>query len=195
VQKITAGGGGAFLHPTHEEDVSLLVEEPVTPDARPRSYAVKATYPDMKRSARIAYGNLFFLFKNPRFGIVPAVLYLLTTWLVGSATNDVVPRTPWHAFRYTTDAFSGSPALALWLIAIVAAFLAFTDTHSKVYRILGGLAHSTAHFFAMFYIGWGALNLSELLFPHNAFLHSVLTGLLIFGGGWVAGSIIMGCTC
>ena len=34
VQKIIAGGGGAFLHPTHEEDVSLLQEEAVTEDAR-----------------------------------------------------------------------------------------------------------------------------------------------------------------
>ena len=33
VQKITAGGGGAFLHPTHEEDVSVLREQPVTDDA------------------------------------------------------------------------------------------------------------------------------------------------------------------
>jgi hypothetical protein len=49
---------------------------------------VKATYPDMKRSARIAYGNLLFLFKNPRFGIVPAVLYLLTAWLVGSSVSE-----------------------------------------------------------------------------------------------------------
>ncbi len=192
VQKITAGGGGAFLHPTHEEDVSLLVEEPVTPGSRPRSYEVKSTYPDMRRSARIAYGNLFFLFKNPRFGIVPAVLYLLTTWLVGSATNDVVPRTPWHAFLYTTDAFGGSPALGLWLIAIIAAFLAFTDTHSKVYRILGGLAHSTAHFFAMFYIGWGALDIADHIFPNAITFRAIAAGAMIFAGGWVAGSIIMG---
>lgn len=192
VQKITAGGGGAFLHPTHEEDVSLLVEEPLTPGAIPRSYAVKATYPDMQRSARIAYGNLLFLFKNPRFGIVPATLYLLTAWLVGSSVSDAIPHTPWKALVATINAFSDHPGLALWIIGIMAVFLAFTDTHSKVYRVLGGLGHSAAHLAAMFYIGWGALNLATLVFTAHTFLHSVLTGLLIFSGGWVAGSIIMG---
>ena len=192
VQKITAGGGGAFLHPTHEEDVSLLVEEPLTPGAKPRSYAVKATYPEMKTSARIAYGNLLFLFKNPRFGIVPALLYLITAWLVGSAVGEQVPRTPWRALHLTGDAFGDHPGLAIWMIAILAAFLAFTDTHSKVYRILGGLAHWAAHLIAMFYIGWGALNLSNLLPSEFIFLRNMITGLMIFGGGWIAGSFIMG---
>lgn len=192
VQKITAGGGGAFLHPTHEEDVSLLVEEPVTADANPRTYAVKATYPDMKRSARIAYGNLLFLFKNPRFGIVPAILYLITAWLVGAAVGDRVPRSPWQALRLTADAFGDNPGLALWTLTILGAFLAFTDTHSKVYRIIGGALHWAAHFMAMFHIGWGALNVSDLILHEPLFLRSLLTGTMIFTGGWIAGSTIMG---
>lgn len=192
VQKITAGGGGAFLHPTHEEDVSLLVEEPVTPDSEPRSYAVKATYPDMKTSARIAYGNLLFLFKNPRFGVVPAVLYLITAWLVGASVGAEVPRSPWRALLITADVLGDNPGLALWMLCILAAFFAFTDTHSKVYRVLGGLAHWATHMAAMFYIGWGALSISHLLFSDLVFFRSALTGLLIFTGGWIAGSMIMG---
>ncbi|MBL7950625.1 MAG: metallophosphoesterase [Flavobacteriales bacterium] len=192
VQKITAGGGGAFLHPTHEEDVSLLVEEPSTPEAKARNYAVKATYPDMKRSARIAYGNLLFLLKNPRFGIVPALLYLITAWLVGASVGAEVPRSLWRAMRITADVLGDNPGLALWMLSILAAFLAFTDTHSKVYRVLGGLAHWVVHIAAMFYIGWGALSLSHMLFGELVFFRSALTGFLIFSGGWIAGSIIMG---
>ncbi len=192
VQKITAGGGGAFLHPTHEEDVSLLVEEPVTPEATARSYAVKATYPDMKKSARIAYGNLLFLFKNPRFGIVPALLYLITAWLVGASVGQEVPRSPWRALLITADVVGDNPGLAIWMLCILGAFLAFTDTHSKVYRIIGGLAHWAAHMAAMFYIGWGALSLSTMIFGDPGFLRSTLTGSMVFAGGWIAGSILMG---
>ena len=192
VQKITAGGGGAFLHPTHEEDVSLLVEEPLAPEAEPRSYEVKATYPDMKKSARIAYGNLLFLFKNPRFGVLPAALYLITAWLVGAAVGDEVPHDPWRALTITANAFGDNPGLAIWMLGILGAFLAFTDTHSKVYRILGGLFHWAGHFVAMFYIGWGALKLSSDVFLFPGFFRSTLTGIMVFGGGWIAGSIIMG---
>jgi hypothetical protein len=192
VQKIIAGGGGAFLHPTHEEDASLLIEEPLDDTSTARSFALKATYPDMKRSARLAWGNLGFLFKNPRFGIVPAVVYLLSCWLVGSSVGDAVPSTPWRALRLTLDAFAGNPGLALWTIGLVAIILAFTDTHSKAYRVLGGLAHCAAHLTAMFYVGWGALKIADYLFRHDGILRAFTTGALILLGGWTLGSFVLG---
>lgn len=193
VQKITAGGGGAFLHPTHEEDVSLLEEEAVTEGGKSRSFAVKATYPDMRRSARLAWGNLLFLFKNPRFGIVPASLYLITVWLVGATIGSTPPANVARALQRTGEAFADNPGLALWMFAIVAAFWAFTDTHSKFYRIVAGSLHCLAHFAAMFYVGWGALELAAWLIPDPAsVVRALLLGAFIFGGGWVAGSIIMG---
>jgi Calcineurin-like phosphoesterase len=192
VQKITAGGGGAFLHPTHEDDFSLLVEDAVTDTAKARSFEVKATYPDMKRSARLAWGNLLFPFKNPRFGIVPATFYLLTCWLVGSAVDVAVPTTPLRALRLTLDAFGDHPGLALWTIGVVMCFLAFTDTHSRTYRAIGGLAHAVAHFVATFYVGWGAVVLAERLVPPDGFLRAVTAAGAIFAGGWVVGSLVVG---
>ena len=192
VQKITAGGGGAFLHPTHEEDVSVLREEAVTEDARARTFEVKATYPDMAQSARLAYLNLLFLFKNPRFGIVPATIYLMTAWQVGAAAGGEAPTNPWRALRVTVDAFSTHPALALWCGGIVLGFLAFTDTHSRIYRVVGGVLHSAAHFSAMFYIGWGALDLATNWMHASGVLRSALAGAGTFVGGWIAGSVIMG---
>ena len=192
VQKITAGGGGAFLHPTHEEDVSVLQEEAVTDDARARAFEVKATYPDMKQSARLAFGNLWFLFKNPRFGVVPATIYLITAWLVGAAAGGETPSNPWRALRVTVDAFSTHPGLALWCAGIVLGFLAFTDTHSRVYRVVGGLLHSVAHFSAMFYIGWGALDVATRWLHASGVLRAALAGVGTFIGGWIAGSVVMG---
>jgi len=192
VQKITAGGGGAFLHPTHEDDFSVLREEAITDEVRPRSFAVRATYPSTAQSSRLAWRNLLFPFKNPKFGVVPATVYLMTAWLIGASAADVTPTNPWQAFKVTVDAFATHPGLALWCAGIVLLFLAFTDTHSRLYRVLGGLAHSAAHFTAMFYLGWGTLDLATRWLGPSGVLRTALAGLGTFAGGWIAGSVIMG---
>jgi hypothetical protein len=91
----------------------------------------------------------------------------------------------------TVDAFSTHPGLALWCLAIVVTFLAFTDTHSRVYRVLGGLTHSAAHFTAMFYLGWGALDLGAR-WLHQDLTRAAFAGAGTFIGGWIVGSLIMG---
>jgi Calcineurin-like phosphoesterase len=192
VQKITAGGGGSFLHPTHEDDFSVLREEAITDDARPREFVAKVAYPTTAQSSRLAWQNLLFPLRNPKFGIVPATIYLMTAWLVGAAASGDPPTNPWRAVTVTLDTFSANPGLALWCGAIVVGFLAFTDTHSRLYRVLGGLAHSAAHFSAMFYLGWGALDVAARWLDTDGILRAALAGAGTFAGGWVVGSIIMG---
>ena len=192
VQKITAGGGGAFLHPTHEEDFRVLREEAVVEGARPRTFEARATYPSTGESARLAWGNLRFAIRNPRFGVVPAAVYLMTAWLVGAASGPEVPSNPWRALMLTAGAFSSHPGLALWCAALVLGILAFTDTHSRLYRVLGGLAHSSAHLLAMFYLGWGALDLSTRVLGQQGIARALLTGTGTFAGGWIVGSAIVG---
>jgi hypothetical protein len=192
VQKIIAGGGGAFLQPTHEEDVSLLEEEPVTEDARARSFEVKATYPDMATSARLAWRNLLFPVLNPAFGVVPAAVYLMTAWLVGAAAGGATPQTVREAFRVTASAFQGHPGLTLWMVAVVAVCLAVTDTHSRLYRVLGGLSHCAAHLAAIFFIGWGARDLATRWLGVTGPLRAGVAGAATFAGGWVVGSFVVG---
>ncbi len=190
VQKITAGGGGAFLHPTHDEDVSELIEE--NGDERSRRFVLRKGYPSLRTSWWLSWGNLLFARRNPRFGIVPALLYLLTAWLVGAATDYAQPAGPVAALRITLDAFAREPGLALWVIAVVALFVLFTDTHARVYRWIAGLAHAGAHWAAMFYIGWGARLVGGALFDAHGIGQFLLSAGLVFAGGWVVGSFIMG---
>ena len=191
VQKITAGGGGAFLHPTHDEDVSLLTEEPVegTPALR---FGLKCCYPGLKESWRLAFGNLLFGVKNPKFGIAPAIVYLMTVWLVGAAIGYSGAHGPLHALHLTAYALFSNPGLALWMFALTAAFLMFTDTHSVAYRIVGGLTHAAAHWAAMFYLGWLARWAAGEIAPGSPFLELLVAGPIVFAGGWIAGSVIMG---
>jgi hypothetical protein len=192
VQKIVAGGGGAFLHPTHEEDVSLLQEDAVTEDARARSFEVKATYPDMARSAQLAWRNLLFPITNPGFGVVPATIYLMTAWLVGAAAGGAAPASIGEAVRLTLSAFQGHPGLALWMVAIAVGFLVSTDTHSRTYRVLGGLAHFAAHMAAIFVVGWGARDVATRWLGLEGPLRAGPAGALVFAAGWIVGSFIVG---
>lgn len=192
VQKFTAGGGGAFLHPTHEEDVSILREEAIGDGVRAREFAVKQTYPTTAQSARLAWGNLRFPFTNPRFGVVPAAIYLMTAWLVGAAVGDDAPESAGEAVVATLAAFSTHPGLALWCAGIVLAFLAFTDTHSRLYRVAGGLLHGLAHLAAMFGFGWMTLYAAERWLQASGPTLWLLEALAMIAGGWFVGSLIMG---
>ena len=191
VQKITAGGGGAFLHPTHEEDLSVITESAEDGQGAARTFAEKKCYPDPAVSSRLAWGNLLFLFKNPKAGILPAILYLMTAWLVGASYNGKVVSDPWRAFEVTLQQFEAQPGIALWMLGLWAVFIAFTDTHSTLYRIVAGTLHWAVHWVAIFYIGWGSFNLSTLLLG-DTFGGAVLTAAMIFGGGWMAGCVILG---
>lgn len=192
VQKFTAGGGGAFLHPTHEEDVSILCEEAIGEDVRAREFALKHAYPSTAQSARLAWGNLRFPFTNPGFGVVPATVYLMTAWLVGAAVGDDAPSSPGAAVVATLRAFSTHPGLALWCAGIVAAFLAFTDTHSRLYRVIGGFLHGLAHLAAMFAFGWFTLYAAERWLGASGPTLWLLEAVAMVAGGWFVGSLIMG---
>lgn len=195
VQKITCGGGGAFLHPTHVPDVSRLPERDGHGTVR-RSFALRASYPPRAASRRLAWRNLLFPYLNPWFGTVPAVLYMLTAWTLvpaidrrsfaGWAASDV--------FAATLEAVVKTPAAVFWIAAVLGGFLLFTDTHSRLYRIVGGLAHGLGHLTAIYAIGWAAtwLTLEVLALEFGTPLQLALAGALILGAGYLAGGVIMG---
>jgi len=67
LQKITAGGGGAFLHPTHGPDASRLGG----------GFDLKTAYPPESTSRRLAFRNLLFPLINPKFNLAMGSLYFL----------------------------------------------------------------------------------------------------------------------
>ena len=67
---ITAGGGGAFLHPTHE----CLGAVEFGSEDKPVTYEHKASFPTPEDSRSLAWGNLGLLYKNP--GLMPSTAFL-----------------------------------------------------------------------------------------------------------------------
>ncbi len=157
---------------------------------RPHEFELKATYPEPRRSRRLAWGNLLFPFHNPCFGIVPAILYLMTAWLVGSTVGDAVPSSVLEAVELTRRV-PRAPRLAAVGSGGAAVLLAFTDTHSRIYRVArrtGALRRAPD---AIFYIGWGTAT-SPRAGSDRRPLQSGLGGIVVFVAGWVVGSVVVG---
>ena len=185
-QKITAGGGGAFLHPTHNEDVDRI--------GKKSRYKLKSTFPDPAVSRRLGYWNLLFPLWNPWFGLVTATLYLLTA----RAFLSDIGRYKWDqvhlAIATVVHDTLTEPFSLYWVMLCFIGFLFFTDTSSKLYRMIAGPLHAVAHLAATFILSW---QVSHLLsggggLNFGSTVQLLEASALIFAGGWVIGSFIMG---
>jgi hypothetical protein len=184
LQKITAGGGGAFLHPTHGEDVRELAD----------GYHLKAAFPPENVSKNLTWKNLGFLFLNPWFGCVTALLYTLTCWSVMANLSRFGIR-QWQPAIKTAIAVSiANPTAVFWILLVWGGFLMFTDTHSRWYRIVAGSLHGFAHVLCVFLIGWFATYVSVRWFGLKFArpLQLLSAAVIIFILGWIVGSIVMG---
>jgi hypothetical protein len=95
VQKITCGGGGAFLHPTHGPDVSQLSG----------GFELARSFPDPAVSRRLTRRNLLFPFLNPRFVPFIGSAYAVLGWWAqqGGLGRVLGPAAMLGAFVLFTD--------------------------------------------------------------------------------------------
>ena len=184
VQKITSGGGGAFLHPTHA---------PATRELR-NGFVQRAVYPDEKTSERLAWRNFLFPFLNPKAGWLYAFLYTMSAWLASSRleASDVIDLPT--ALGAAINAAVRDPLDGVWLITFIAAFIFFTDTHIRSWRIIGGSCHALLHLAAAFMVGWIALLVTDrgLHLGYGHVPQLLLSGLITFVLGAIVGSFILG---
>ncbi|MDQ2921174.1 MAG: metallophosphoesterase, partial [Acidobacteriota bacterium] len=184
LQKITAGGGGAFLHPTHGDDVAEL----------DGGYRLRKAFPPENKSKKLTWKNLGFLFLNPWFGLVTAMLYTLTCWSVMANVGRFgIHQWQWAIKRAIATSIA-NPTAVFWILLVWGGFLLFTDVHSTAYRIIGGTLHGFTHVLSTFLIGWGAtyIGVTYLGFPFRSPRQLLLAGPIIFVLGWIVGSIVMG---
>ncbi len=88
---ITAGGGGAFLHPTHQlyDDIKFrwqgndhAFDLKCRPPADPASAKLEqAVFPSKTRSFWLTWRNIFFPIWNPTFATLLGTFYWLMTWM------------------------------------------------------------------------------------------------------------------
>ncbi len=184
VQKITAGGGGAFLHPTHGPDVEKLTGD----------FKLEKSFPDAKTSQRLAWRNLLFPVLNPTFGLVTGIAYLLTGWATRLDLSQYTLCDIKSVLAVTLNKALNEPLAAFWITLVFLGFYLFTDTHSKWYRYIAGTLHATSHLTAVFLLGWlsSKFTVVTLGLSFGSTSQLLSAGLSMFVGGWLLGSIIMG---
>ncbi|MEO8063707.1 MAG: hypothetical protein ABI821_13265 [Pseudomonadota bacterium] len=184
VQKITAGGGGSFLHPTHAPATKLLRN----------GFEQRSVYPDEQTSRRLAWRNFLFPFLNPKSGWLYAFLYAMSAWLASASleASDVIDLPT--ALGAAINAAIRDPLDGMWLVTIVAGFIFFTDTHIRSWRILGGASHALLHLGAAFMVGWWALLITVRGFDlfYGSLLQLLLSGLIAVILGAIVGPFILG---
>lgn len=194
--QITCGTGGAFLHPTHDLDTKPLRG----------GFEHKCSFPDESVSRHQTYRNLFFLFQNPKFGFLTALIYLLVAWAngihVGESFNHVeiaemgelgIGEIGQAATAAIHSAILSPMGSALYMVLFLG-FWFFTDRTSKAFRLLGGTIHAMAHIVLGFFIYWlGArLAIHHFGMPPKSIEQYLTTGAVIFVLAWLGGSVLFG---
>jgi hypothetical protein len=184
IQKITAGGGGAFLHPTHAPDTRKLRN----------GFEQRAAYPDEKTSTGLSWRNFLFPAINPKAGWLYAFLYAMSAWLASASleASDVIDLPT--ALNAALNASIRDPLNGMWLVTIIGGFIFFTDTHIRSWRILGGACHALLHLAAAFMVGWLALLLTVRGFDlgYGTISQLLLSGLITFVLGGPVGTFFLG---
>jgi hypothetical protein len=144
-QHITAGGGGAFLHPTHTPSLGRLERGRPGEDRR---FTVEAEYPSRRVSLALARRNLAFPLLNLRFGFATAALYTLLSWLLPQPDLGAIDRGVGAAIRRGLVQVAEQPSAISLVALLLVAVVYFTDSNRPLYRVGAGLVHGVAHLLA-----------------------------------------------
>jgi hypothetical protein len=197
-QKITAGGGGAFLHPTHAPAAKELLD----------GYVEKKSFPDEKTSRKLARKNLLLIRYSPLFGLMTGVIYLLLALAAYAEVGHMGTSRILDVLAAVGYSMVVRPMTLVMGVATVGAFAAFADVAFGRWRYLIGSLHGMAHILAAFCCAWGAtyftvsvLGLCQELAPDGlsctgGWLHLagkfLLSSVLTFVGGFLVGPFIVG---
>jgi hypothetical protein len=136
-QYITSGGGGAFLHLTHNLPSTLDAIKSNKPED---TITQRQIFPDVSTSRRLLLGNFLFPFKNPAFTSLAWLVYFYIFWLFqshhaalegGFFLSGFTGISTDRFFETMFDYFVGGPSLAISIGALFAGFWLFVDRVSK----------------------------------------------------------------
>lgn len=187
VNRITAGGGGAYLYPTHHLDKTIRWRDERD---RPLVYERRAVYPKKSVSWWRSFPAMFAPLRTRTFVMMSAAVYALLTWSVRlglrpvRGSREAITKAGFDdlvlAPRYSASAF----VVALVLLG---ALFAFAD--EKGLKRLGlGMAHFAAHGV----IGFEVMKAIDRWGPSGGWqFETLFYGLTPVTGG-ILGSLVVG---
>jgi hypothetical protein len=212
---ITAGGGGTFLHPTHNlPDVITWHNKHSRKDEQ---FILAQCFPDKKTSASLTWLNLLFPFKNLFFCFFLGFVYMFLGWILQSSsilygTDFMISQSLFKSLSSGTDLLHTislylnvlwfNPAALLVIALLIGGFVQFADKHAAHKRgpvMVLGLLHGIAHVLLAFVVIWLYSYLNHYLntFTNLPWLIRLLTFLggvtLMYGVGGMLGGFLTGC--
>jgi len=159
-QRITCGGGGAYLFPTHQMPRRLALAE--DKDAPAVGYERRRAYPDEAASKRASWAVLGLPWGNFSFAALLGILYFLWAWLLESASLATATAgnpgplsqrlAGWPGVGTVVTEVWGvllvSPAASALALLVLAALTGYAFSAGRAHRPwlpLGGFVHGFAH--------------------------------------------------
>jgi hypothetical protein len=204
---ITAGGGGAFLHPTHNLPETLTdldkPNDPILKDTQPegKDPKRKAVFPSIDDSKKLSWGVLKFPAMNKAFVVTMAIIQLLLVWMLQSTS-----KTANHGFMRELAGAANfnmaigtiirnlylNPPVLLICSIVVGGMAYFTDVYKgKGYRVLGaihGMIQLASMFFGIWLFSYVNINICKI---DNKILYALMYAGETFVGA-IGGSFIFG---
>lgn len=156
-QFITAGGGGAFLHPTHHLKDKIdaiwlrerqLLSLTTAPDDGRIESGREACFPSRDVSRRLSLRNFCFAIRNVEFSLFLGVVYALCSILITMWHDDVLVRsqdTGWNWMVQIFKAIGTSPMFLVLAALFLIAVRAYTEHPSQRGKWIVSGIHTTLH--------------------------------------------------
>lgn len=146
--KITAGGGGAFLYPTHtlpevvQWPAAVRGEEP-----RAQWYERAGVFPDRTTSRRLSGGALWAPFKNPSFLVLLGAVYAALAWIAQASLGgeSVAAALEQATIPDLVTALTRSPLGVLVAACLLVGLVGFAKAGTGGARLAMGTVHWLAH--------------------------------------------------
>ncbi|MBD3629087.1 metallophosphoesterase [Cyclobacterium sp.] len=170
-QMITAGGGGAFMHPTHtlKQEISGI---------NGKATELKKVFPSKKSSVSLSFLNLLFPYFSLTMLFFFGLFHVFTSWVLQSKIESGVSLmekisqlNPFEAqladlFQLVFEGISHHPAALFLNLLLFFGIVMFTDVKSgaKNWNYLAGLVHGLLHLVNFYFLLWlfSRINLFQL---------------------------------
>ena len=205
---LTVGGGGAFLHPTHDLPRTVdLPREPGRTDPADR-YERAVTYPSTARSRRLAWAAVALPLRNPGFLWVGAAIHIAVLWTNQFGLRSLsearavsyagsARRSGWHDMA-TGLARNPIGGVSLTVVAVGLVMLARKPPWARrpvvgwAVRVVLGLTHTAAHVLVLVLVALLAIRISSGLGLGDRAAFVVVTTWLVGAMGAVATAVVVG---
>jgi hypothetical protein len=200
-QKITSGGGGATLFPTHVLPEVLALPQIADGTVADVDFERRAVFPSRKASASTPRGALKLPVKSPSFSITLGGLLLAAAWLLQSSSlkgggnlfSALAELEPLggsivSAMEALISVTLFSPGAAGLLLIVVTGWMFFTGLSAWY----AGLTHGILQIFLGFSIIWLSAYVSTALFPGADLIQVLSFSFLVVAPGGLMSAFLVG---